>query len=540
MNRYNLLCLILLCINISALIIACLAFTKQPTPPSPPPTPPPRTGGPRTGRPTRQRRWHLAPNSSGIANAYNFHAPANEAALSGVNDPLICTAGTCYGPGGHILGTGQQGLMACCCTADGKPCDSTWLPGAGSVGCGTGCDKSPGCMRSGCKPQEGDSICMRYGHGAAGCACNANNGFCSSKWCGQTVGSNAGTAIQPDDQGNLPGNYKKGQTLAAGQEVCCKYGDNAHPYSIFGEAWCANIPDWDGTSQDDQDKCAYDDMCANDSCVNGHCVSNQPIGGQCDIDNDCGNDACGRESAADGTGKTCCKSSDNTRYAGYDYCMMMPNGTTCWSDNMCASYYCGGNMGGIQRGTCSTAPTSSCIANSQLIDTKTKGLITIKDLKPGDYINNGEYYDLVYFIQEHEGEFEVLNIHLGDDILKLTSEHLVYLGNQMICAGSLNTGDKIQGQTIKNITTTVESVRNPMTISGKLLLGEIVASCYTHSEEHAKKLQKLKECFDFEKLTEELGSDKVQELVNTIYNKLANETFRKDRIMKPLPQMITV
>ena len=187
-----------------------------------------------------------------------------------------------------------------------------------------------------------------------------------------------------------------------------------------------------------------------------------------------------------------------------------------------------------------TEPThgsGKCIANSQLIDTKTKGLITIKDLKPGDYVHNGEYYDLVYFIQEHEGEFEVLNIHLGDDILKLTSEHLVYLGNQMICAGSLNTGDKIQGQTIKNITTTVESVRNPMTISGKLLLGEIVASCYTRSEEHAKKLQKLADCFDFEKLTEEIGSDMLQELVNTMYNKLANETFR---IMKPLPQMITV
>ena len=211
-------------------------------------------------------------------------------------------------------------------------------------------------------------------------------------------------------------------------------------------------------------------------------------------------------------------------------------GDKCQDDCQCTAQKPGLSC---QNGICVDVPFN-CIANSQLIDTKTKGLITIKDLKPGDYINNGEYYDLVYFIQEHEGEFEVLNIHLGDDILKLTSEHLVYLGNQMICAGSLNTGDKIQDQTIKNITTTVESVRNPMTISGKLLLGEIVASCYTHSEEHAKKLQKLKDCFDFEKLTEELGSDKVQELVNTIYNKLANETFRKDRIMKPLPQMITV
>ena len=107
----------------------------------------------------------------------------------------------------------------------------------------------------------------------------------------------------------------------------------------------------------------------------------------------------------------------------------------------------------------------------------------------------------------------------------------------MVCAGSLNTGDEIQSQTIKNITKTVKSIRNPMTISGKLLLGEIVASCYTRSEEHVKKLKKLKDCFDFKKLVEQLGSNKVQELVNIMYNKLANETFR---IMKSLPQMIKI
>ena len=181
-----------------------------------------------------------------------------------------------------------------------------------------------------------------------------------------------------------------------------------------------------------------------------------------------------------------------------------------------------------------------CIASSQLIETKSNGLIKIKDLKPGDYVKNGDSYDLVFFINEHEGEFEVLNIHLGNDILKLTSQHLVYLDDQMIKASSLNIGDIIQGKTIENITKTIEKVRNPATISGKLLLAGVVVSCYSYSKEHAIKIQKLTDCFDFEKLTEELGSDKVQELVNTMYNKLANETFRKDRIMKPLPQMITV
>ena len=200
------------------------------------------------------------------------------------------------------------------------------------------------------------------------------------------------------------------------------------------------------------------------------------------------------------------------------------NARTGNCNDICArTYTYGGDPTGI----------TTCIASSQLIDTKTKGLIYLKDLKPGDYVHNGEYYDLVYFIQEHEGEFEVLNIHLGDDILKLTSEHLVYLDDKMICADSLNIGDLIQGKIIKNITNTVESVRNPVTISGKLLLGGLIVSCHNHNEEHAKKLQKLADYFDFEKLTEQIGSAMVQELVYTIYNKLANETFRKDRIMKP-------
>ena len=100
--------------------------------------------------------------------------------------------------------------------------------------------------------------------------------------------------------------------------------------------------------------------------------------------------------------------------------------------------------------------------------------------------------------------------------MKLTSEHLVYLDDKMVCAGSLNTGDIIRGEIIKNITKTVESVRNPVTISGKLLLGGVIVSCHNHSEEHAKKLQKLADCFDFEKLTEQIGSAMVQELINPI------------------------
>jgi hypothetical protein len=77
------------------------------------------------------------------------------------------------------------------------------------------------------------------------------------------------------------------------------------------------------------------------------------VGEACSIDSDCGNDACGRPTAADGAGKVCCPSGDTTRFGGFDYCTRMPEGATCWSDAQCDSnMVCKGNGGGTQRGTC--------------------------------------------------------------------------------------------------------------------------------------------------------------------------------------------
>lgn len=76
------------------------------------------------------------------------------------------------------------------------------------------------------------------------------------------------------------------------------------------------------------------------------------VGESCSIDADCKNNACARETAADNAPKTCCSSGKNSRYAGYDYCSEMPNGSTCWSDAMCASKTCKGNLSGLRKGTC--------------------------------------------------------------------------------------------------------------------------------------------------------------------------------------------
>jgi hypothetical protein len=85
----------------------------------------------------------------------------------------------------------------------------------------------------------------------------------------------------------------------------------------------------------------------------GSCSSLREVGESCTIDSECGNDACGRPTAADGAGKVCCPSGDTTRFGGFDYCTRMPEGATCWSDPQCDSnMVCKGNGGGTQRGTC--------------------------------------------------------------------------------------------------------------------------------------------------------------------------------------------
>ncbi len=77
-----------------------------------------------------------------------------------------------------------------------------------------------------------------------------------------------------------------------------------------------------------------------------------PINATCTADTGCSNNTCARGSAADGAGLLCCPSGQAGMYGGYYYCYGMTSGSTCWSDAMCSSNYCGGNLGGLQRGTC--------------------------------------------------------------------------------------------------------------------------------------------------------------------------------------------
>lgn len=123
----------------------------------------------------------------------------------------------------------------------------------------------------------------------------------------------------------------------------------------------------------DGSTCWSDAQCKTDYCrgngggtKKGTC-GKLDVGKKCDIDANCKNDACGRKTAADGVQKKCCVSGKVGRYNGKDYCLGMPDGSTCWSDAQCASDYCKGNLSGLQRGKCtSLLPTgASCSKDYQ-------------------------------------------------------------------------------------------------------------------------------------------------------------------------------
>jgi hypothetical protein len=99
--------------------------------------------------------------------------------------------------------------------------------------------------------------------------------------------------------------------------------------------------------------CPLNQQCKNPNPFeSNYCYVPKRVGERCSSNDECGNDACGRASAANGTPTTCCASGSVSMYAGYDYCTRMSEGATCWSDAQCASGYCKGNYSGFVKGRC--------------------------------------------------------------------------------------------------------------------------------------------------------------------------------------------
>src|SRR5579872_5620761 len=188
-----------------------------------------------------------------------------------------------------------------------------------------------------CTNMPDENVCWSNAMCASG-YCRDNGGGTRKGLCGKAnIGEFCG--VNNDCKNNACGR----ETADSGAPLtCCKSGDTT---TFGGFDYCTNMPD--GST------CWSDFMCQSKLCEDngggirkGKCKSKKDIGESCSSNNDCKNNACGRATAADGTPLTCCRSSEIRTYAGFDYCGNMPNGSVCWSDAMCASDNCKGNMYG--------------------------------------------------------------------------------------------------------------------------------------------------------------------------------------------------
>ena len=130
-------------------------------------------------------------------------------------------------------------------------------------------------------------------------------------------------------------------------KICCPTGRHG---TFGGFDYCYGMPD--------KSVCWSDAMCETGYCrgnlggIQKGVCGKLEVGDRCDINANCKNNNCARESANDGTPKTCCRSGRSGAFAGFDYCYGMPSGTRCWSDAMCSRGNCKGNLYGAQRGNC--------------------------------------------------------------------------------------------------------------------------------------------------------------------------------------------
>lgn len=175
--------------------------------------------------------------------------------------------------------------------------------------------------------------------------CSNNKGGIQKGICQAKVDVSARCETNSDCKNNACGRATAQENTPL---TCCASGKIA---TYGGYDYCDNMSD--GAT------CWSDAMCDSGYCggnmggiQRGTCKSLAAAGQACSVNNDCANGACARASARDGEGLTCCASGQTSTYAGYDYCKNMPNGTTCWSDAMCKSGTCKGNMSGLKRGTC--------------------------------------------------------------------------------------------------------------------------------------------------------------------------------------------
>lgn len=166
--------------------------------------------------------------------------------------------------------------------------------------------------------------------------------------------------------------------------------------------------------------------------------------------------------------------------------------------------FCTESMHGQVSGDC-TCPGDppSCFGSKNIIQTR-RGKIKIKDLVIGDFVLtstiDGIKEECVFYIRNHGFKnVEHLKLTLSDDSeIIVTQDHLLYLNNdKLIKACHVNVGDKLKSINESVIITKISKIMDipltPCVISGNIILGNTVVSCWTDNEENANKMNMLME-----------------------------------------------
>jgi len=119
---------------------------------------------------------------------------------------------------------------------------------------------------------------------------------------------------------------------------------------------CGHSEDESCTGYCDSEFAILKETCNSDNNIcHTHCVTDDSLPSMCLSNSDCPNNACGRLTAADYEPDVCCPSGKIDDFLAYDYCTDMPDGSTCWTDDMCKSDYCNGSDWFIRvKGKCLT------------------------------------------------------------------------------------------------------------------------------------------------------------------------------------------
>mmetsp|Transcript_8048 Transcript_8048/g.12312 ORF Transcript_8048/g.12312 Transcript_8048/m.12312 type:complete len:924 (+) Transcript_8048:230-3001(+) len=159
------------------------------------------------------------------------------------------------------------------------------------------------------------------------------------------------------------------------------------------------------------------------------------------------------------------------------------------------------DSGGSMPGPSPTVPTYGfiCFSPVNTVITRDKGMISIKDLKIGDEVDvgNGQFSAVYSF-----GHYDIfqpstyIQLYIGRKSLELSSDHLVYTYTKgMIAASEVIIGDQLRlGNGERAFVDKISTVDRigayaPFTMSGSIVVSNVVASCYVSFPEVSKAFQ---------------------------------------------------